>query len=66
MSAVARHREVPADECRECGGDSKVIRVRRPRHKPISRRRECQSCGHRWNTTEHVCDAGRLRLVRTR
>jgi len=51
--AVARRRRLNADECEKCGGDSRVIRVRRPRGK-IVRRRQCLDCRHRWNTSEFL------------
>jgi len=52
---MARYRapvEPLADECRKCGGDSETYKIRRPRHRPIMRRRKCKSCGFRWSTIE--------------
>lgn len=52
VSSSPASRVPPADECRKCGGDSKVIWTRRSKRMPIKRRRQCESCGDRWNTRE--------------
>jgi len=49
---ISRRPVLLADVCRECGGDSRVIRTRRPLCSPIRRRRECVHCEHRWTTVE--------------
>lgn len=38
-------------KCPECGGESRVLMVRK-RHGKYVRRRACLDCGHRWTTVE--------------
>lgn len=47
----SKSKRTMADECRECGGDSRVLKTDR-RVLKIWRRRECVECGHRWSTAE--------------
>lgn len=42
--------------CLVCGSGSKVIDVDKAQES-VKRRRECTSCGHRWNTLEQVLGA---------
>ena len=45
-------RYLPARTCPECHNDSYIISTRERNDGTILRRRECQSCGHRFSTME--------------
>lgn len=52
VKVYERYGYLPARTCPECHNDSYVVNTRERNDGTILRRRQCQSCGHRFSTME--------------